>query len=264
MSSEPKKPTDLEQLQDKLFSWLLAENTSIQAQVVGNTQADVEERLTIYSNAYRFRLTDALSDSYPSIHTLMGDEAFYAMSNAYIDTHPSQHFSLRYFGHQLGSFLEQYDPHNLVLAEMAKFEWTLRNSFDSEDIAPITLQDLQDIPPENWGSLNFWFHPSVARLDLNWNTPQLWAAIDEEAAPVTPEQHKYPLPWVLWRHDLLTYYRSLDVDEAWALDRALEGELFAKLCEGVCEWVDEEHAPARVAAFIARWIQDDMIIAVKT
>lgn len=263
MSSNLKHKTDLVQLQSQLFSWLVADDEAIKSEVVGSDKAKVDDRLKIYSNAYRFRLIDALSDTFPSVHTLMGDDAFYEMSNAYIDAYPSHHFSLRYFGKHLKKFLLDFCQETPVLAEMAMFEWALRDSFDSVDIIPITLVALQEVPIESWGDIYFQFHPSVSRQDLNWNTPQLWTAIEEESDPIAPIQHEYPYAWALWRKELLTYYRSLDVDEAWALDRALEGGLFSDLCEGVCEWVDEVNAPARVAGFISQWIEDDLIVSLK-
>jgi len=55
-------------------------------------------------------------------------------------------------------------------------------------------------------------------------------------------------------------YKLLDIDEAYSLDAALKGENFSSLCEGVCEWVDEDHAPARVAGFLAQWIEDEILI----
>ncbi len=254
--------SELHRLQQSMMAWLLRQNEAIKHDIVDTGEVNkvsVEQRLAVYGNAYRFRLIDALSDTFPSVHTLMGDEAFYEMGLAYIEAYPSHYFTLRNFGDKLVGFLQDYHKETPVLAEMAEFEWMLRHSFDSADIEAISLQDLQQVPPENWGAIRFQFHPSVTRLDLNWNTPQLWAAIDEEAEPIAPEKLDHPIPWVLSRKELLTYYRSLDVDEAWSLDQALVGVSFADLCEGVCEWVDEQHAPARIAGFVAQWIEERFI-----
>lgn len=252
----------LSHVQQDMLMWLLRQDEAIKTQVVSPGQNVAEERLGIYSNAYRFRLVDTLADTYPSVHTLLGDERFYQMSCAYLDAHPSRHFSLRYFGDQLNAFLREYDPETPVLAEMAAFEWALRNAFDSADVPAIGLQDLQEIPVERWGDLCFRFHPSVQCLGLEWNTPQLWAAIDAGSEPIAVVRHEHTYTWVIWRKALLTYYRSLEVEEAWALDSALHGVSFSRLCEGVCEWVDDSDAPARVAGFISRWVDDDLLIGV--
>ena len=252
----------LAQLQQQMLQWLLREDGAIKPHIAASQQGDTQERLDIYSNAYRFRLIDALAETFPAVHTLMGDEFFHQTALAYIAHYPSQHFSLRYFGDQLSAFLRGYEVETPIYAEMAELEWALRDSFDSADLAPITLQALQTIAPERWEGVHFKFHPSVQCLVLGWNTCQLWAAIDEGSEPIPALQLEYPQTWLIWRKELLTYYRSLEVDEAWSLSHALQGALFADLCGGLFEWVDESQAPARLAGFVMRWIEEGLLIEV--
>ena len=255
--------SELLALQRDMMQWLQTESGNIQSQVLGTKKVSMAVRLAIYANAYRYRLIDALSDNYPSVHTLLGDEGFYESGIKYISEYPSQHFSIRYFGNHLEDFLAQYHPESTVLAEMARFEWALRDAFDAEDVTSLGINALQTIAPESWASLGFALHPSVARVDLQWNVPQLWSAIEEETGEIPIEEEDYPIPWLIWRKDLKTYYRSVDVDEAWALDNVMQGASFADICAGVCEWIDEEHAPARVAGFISEWLVADMIVELK-
>lgn len=265
MSSE--STSELYRLQKNMMDWLIHKDERIKPDIVDTGEVNkvsVEQRLAVYGNAYGYRLIDALSDNYPSVHTLLGDDEFYKVTYAYMEAHPSHHYSLRYFGHKLEEFLKKYHSNEPVLSEMARFEWALRKGFDAADIKSITLEALQEIPVEQWASLEFEFHPSVSRLDLDWNVPQLWSAIDEETEPMPPEKLEHTYAWILWRKELLTYYRSLDVDEAWALNTAFQQGNFATLCEGVCEWIDEEHAPARVAGFISQWISDELLIDIRS
>lgn len=250
---------DLLTLQRDMMQWLATESGDIDSQVIGTEKVSKETRLAIYANAYRYRLLDALSDNYPSVHTLLGDEDFFNEGLKYISQYPSHHFSIRYFGSHLEQFLEEHHQETAVLAEMAHFEWALRNAFDAEDQESLGLEALQNINPDSWGDLRFTLHSSVARLDLKWNTPQIWTAIDEESGQVPFEEAEYPIAWLIWRKELKTYYRSLDIDEAWAIDVVQQGRSFGELCEGVCEWIDEEHAPGRVAGFVAEWLAADLI-----
>lgn len=259
--------SELHRIQQDMLAWLMRKDEGIKPDIIDTGEVNkvsVEQRLNVYGNAYGYRLIDALSDNYPAVHTLMGDDDFYEMTYAYMAAHPSRHFSLRYFGHKLESFLAQYEKGIPIYTEMARFEWALRYAFDSKNTPALTIASLQEIPVEQWGEIKFTFHPSVSRADFEWNTPQLWSAIDEGADPIPPEKLEHPFAWLLWRKELLNYYRSLDIDEAFSLDAALQGENFSSLCEGVCEWIDEEHAPARVAGFLAQWIEDEILIALKT
>jgi len=38
-----------------------------------------------------------------------------------------------------------------------------------------------------------------------------------------------------------------------------QGERFATLCEGLCEWIDETQAAAQAAIYLRRWVQDGLI-----
>jgi len=49
----------------------------------------VADRLGIYRNAYRVRLIEALDDTYPVLHALLGDEVFIALSWEFVADHPS-------------------------------------------------------------------------------------------------------------------------------------------------------------------------------
>lgn len=91
----------------------------------------------------------------------------------------------------------------------------------------------------------------MQRLDLSWNIPLLWSAIDQQEDPLPDlEEQAFPVGWLLWRQDLVPSWRRLDVDEAWAIDRAQEGMRFSEICEGLLEWVDELNAPLRAEGFI--------------
>jgi len=255
---------ELYKLQKSFLSFLTEGDKSIKPSIIGTEKVNADTRLSIYSNAYSLRLVDALSDSYPAVHTLIGDEGFYELGMDYVKNHPSRHFSIRYFGNKLAEFLAQYNHNNSqLLSEMAQFEWRLRDSFDSADTPPISLDALQNIDPDSWGDMRFVLHPSVSRLDLKWNAPQLWLAIENEEDPIPPEEMKYPVSWLIWRQELRTLFRSVEVDEGWALDAIMNGQSFGDICGGLCEWIDEINAAPRAAGFLNQWLTDGLVVGIK-
>ncbi len=255
-------PDVLNDLQQQMLAWLQVGDTRINDSVFGTEKVPAQIRLDIYAHAYKYRLVEALEDTFPALNTLMGDEDFFNLGVAYINAHPSQHFSLRYFGHLLSSFLAS-DIHykeQVLLSEMAQFEWLLRAAFDAKDGSALTLESLQTINPDSWPILQFEFHQSINQITLQYNTPQLWKAIDQQLEPIDIICHEHAINWLIWRKDLRNYYRSIEVDEAWALRAMINGSNFSEVCTGVCEWVDEQHVAMRVAGFIQNWINEDLII----
>ena len=238
--------------------------THMGTQVVSTASAAASERLDIYVAAYRLRLLEALATDFPGLHTLTGDDEFDRLGRAYIDACPSHHFSLRWYGHGVAEFVRRTPPYaaHPVLADMAEFEWAMSLAFDAADSSVVTFADMAMLPPAAWADLRLLPHASVQRINLQWNVPTLWKSIQAEQAPDAPVQAEHPVGWVLWRQELNTYFRSLTVDEAWAIDALLVGENFPGLCAGLCEWIDPQNAPAHAAGMLKRWVQDGMIRAI--
>ncbi len=256
----------LARLQQAFQAYVLAGDPAIRECIAATAGVDADARLAIYADAYRLRLIEALATDYPGLKAVAGDEQFDRLGRAYLDTHPSRVASLRWFGHQLATYLRTTAPwcDHPALAEMAAFEWAMSDAFDAEDSMPATVNDLATIPPDHWPRLRFTLHASVQRLDLRWNVPTVWQAVDTGTAPPPLAAADHPTGWLVWRHRLVTHFRSLTVDEAWALDALRRGDTFAAVCDGLCEWIDTRHVAAHAAALLKRWLEDGVVRDVGT
>jgi len=282
----------LANLQSDFQAFLLDGNARMLDRVAGTAKVSAETRLAIYYDAYRLRLLEALASNYPVLRAWIGEEEFENIGIAYIATCPSRHFSIRWFGDRLPEFLAATPPWDgkSGLAEMAALEWALSEAFDAEDGTIIGIEDMAAIPAPAWPDMRLHFHPSAQRLDLRWNVPILWKAINQtldvekniascrgetsatpsvgkeqrEDAPAVTDvpalmQGDYPQAWLVWRQGLKTWFRSLSVDEAWALDAAMTGENFAAICEGLCEWIDAQNVALHAAGLMKHWISDGIV-----
>ena len=239
--------------------------TTILTQVAGTAKIGAETRLGIYAEAYRLRLIEALDTDFPVLHALLGDDEFDRMARAYIDAYPSRHFSVRWFGQHLSDFLRAALPYceHPALGETAAFEWTMTLAFDATDDPLVALDDMAVVPAASWPGLRFTPHASLHRLDLRWNVPAVWKAHSAGDDVSAPAESDSPVAWIVWRQDLTTYFRSLAVDEAWALDALIAGQTFADICQGLCEWSDAQHVAAHAAGLLRSWIGDGMISRIK-
>lgn len=256
---------NLPTLQADFQRFILTSDPAIQREIIGTPKVDAAMRLGIYADAYRLRLIEALDTDYPGLHTMAGDEEFDRLARSYIDAQPSVFRSLRWFGHGLSEFLRETKPYSEypVFAEMAAFEWAMSDAFDAADSTVALVDDMASRPPESWPGLIFVPHASVQRLDLRWNVPTVWGAINAGEEPPELEENDYPIAWLVWRQDLLTYFRSLDVDEAWAIDAMQRGETFAAICEGLTEWIDAQNVAIHAAGLLKQWLTDGLICEIK-
>jgi hypothetical protein len=253
----------LARVQREFLDYLLRGDTAVEAHVVGTARVSVAARLGIYADAYRSRLAEALESNYPVLAKLLGEADFAALAADYIAAHDSPYFSIRYYGDALAKFLATREHYAAapVLAELAQWEWAMTAVFDAADVPPLDADALARIPPPQWAQLRFRWHPSVQRLALSWNVPQLWRALSAEGERPTMTLAAAPVQWLLWRENLTTYFRSLPKTEVSMLDAARSGWPFGELCALLCEELGESEAPAQAAALLRGWILSGLIVS---
>ncbi len=254
----------LRHLQRDLQNHLLGTESAIADAIVDAPPLPVAERLDIYRNAYCVRLIEALKDTYPILHAVLGDDDFATLGEEYVVTHPSVHRSIRWYGSELAEFLGRCPPYAgmPIFEELALLEWTLAEVFDSADAEPTSREAFLALDPSTWSELIFEFHPSVRRLPLQWNTVAVWQTMSRGETPPDPACAEYPAPWLLWRQNLQNYFRSMTVDEAAALDLARGGGTFGQICEALAKWLPEDEIPLRAASLLGLWADSRIIVAI--
>lgn len=254
----------LPQIQGDFQSYLLRGDPAIEAHVVGTERVPIATRLGIYGDGYCARLVEALQANFPVLTELLGEADFEKLGTAYVRSHDSPFYTIRYYGNALADFLASDSEYEgaPVLAELARWEWAMSEVFDAADADSISVSDLATVAPDEWADLRFELHPAVRSLTLAWNAPQIWKAVSDGAD--VPEVAFSPesVQWLLWRQDLRTYFRSLQPGEAQALEAAREGQSFGELCAVLCDEFGEAQAPATAAGFLRDWVESGLLTAV--
>lgn len=233
--------------------------------VDGDAAPGVHGRLDIYRNAYRARLRAALRDNFGAVPRVLGDDAFDALADAYIDAHPSAHASIRWFGDRLPGFMAARDdlvPHP-ALVDLARMEWALRGAFDAADAEPLRVEDLTGVASDAWPALTFAPMPGLQLLDVRWAIGPVWRALqglpasDREPELAEPEPLAHTL--LIWRHGLTPRWRALDARAVRLLRSAIDGIAFGALCALTADDLGEADAAAHVAAALRGWVDDALL-----
>jgi hypothetical protein len=252
----------LADLQRAFQDYVLTSGDAFANQVRDTRKADRVTLLDVYRDGYALRLIEVLTIDFPGVLAMAGPADFDTMARAYIAAYPSRHPSVRWFGRRLADFLETTEPYDRtpVVAEMARFEWALGEAFDSIDAAPIEAESIMAVPPEAWESIAFAPIPSLQRLAFTHDVPPAWQR-REEVEPGTLEVAalETPLPWVIWRPERVSNFRSLEQDEAAMLSAMIEGQPFPALCEALLPHIEEDQAAARAAGLLRAWVEEGMI-----
>jgi hypothetical protein len=214
-------------------------------------------RLTVYHDAYRLRLVEALGEDFPLLRALLGEAGFQRLAQRYLAACPSRSHTLRDLGRGLAGFLGRRP----ALRATAAFEWALLDAFDAADVPTLTAADLAAVPPQRFAHLRFALAPGVQVLRLRWNVPQAWSAWQGGAAATPPARLPAPLDCLIWRREQRVYFRTLPADEALAFGALRRGRNFGSLCNALARAGDADAAPARAAQLLATWLAEDLLAA---
>ena len=68
------------------------------------------ERLEVYANAYYARLLECLRDEFPALLHAVGEEVFDGLAFGYLQSYPSQSYTLSELSRQFAQYLEETRP----------------------------------------------------------------------------------------------------------------------------------------------------------
>ncbi|UTW45216.1 putative DNA-binding domain-containing protein [bacterium SCSIO 12696] len=251
--------TELAELQQRFIEFLTAVDTgsTMDDLVQDDPQLGADVRLNIYRNAYRLRLRETIDNDHEMLGFYLGDDLFEQMVAGYIQNHPSQHRSLRQFANQLPQYLATTEPFKShpIIGEIAAFERLLMDVFDAPEANRASLEQLQQLAPEQWPQMQLRLHPSVQFFNARWNSVESWQRLRAEQAPEPATEQPDSL-WLLWRSpERLSEFRSCDALEWNSLQLAVRGANFADLCAQAAEDLPEEQVGQTMAGQLQEWLR---------
>ena len=168
-----------------------------------------EERVGIYAEMYFLRLAECLAEDYPALRKLVGPAGFEKLARAYLKKHPSRHYSLNALGRKLPEFLsrEAKIARSAVLADVARVERAISESFDAEVSPSMTPADLAMIPPAAWETGRMRMTESLRLLALDHRANAIVTACrqDKEIPSLSRARSwvaVFRKEWTVWRMDL--------------------------------------------------------------
>lgn len=252
--------SNVREIQENFQEYILHGVKNIVSHISDSEKMKAADRVNLYKVGYALRLLEILEKDFPGLKLMMGDELFEEIGRDYIDSFPSNHFSIIYFSRHFSKYLSSHEKAQAIHVEMAAFEWHLGQVLLAADAPQLSVSDLAQIDPESWANMRLEFHPSLRTIELFYNTPQIWNTVHEEqkAVPELKRTDK-PVTWMVWRKDLQSFFVSLDDHRRWMLAELQDGKSFSEICEGLSEWMEEEQV-AQFAAFALRdWFDDGIV-----
>lgn len=217
------------------------------------------ERLFIYHNAYRVRLTEVMEDTFEHTAVYLGNEWFYRLASAYVERHPSVYTNIGLYGESFSDFLHKQLPDDGDVAELANMDWILRRAFDDADSQVMTLADLAQIVSSDPSQCKLKFVPTLRRVWHHYNTLEIWHAIDKDQTPPEAEKRAEPIEILVWRKAYSPHFRSISPLESYAIDCIEKGLTLDEVGEILQTQFPEQDVSTAFGVLIQRWINDEML-----
>lgn len=144
----------------------------------GDSANELTSGLDVHRNTFRGSLVAALLDSFPVTAALVGAEFFGAMAVEFVKRSPPTSPVLIEYGHELPDFIRHFPPAETLpyLGDVAALESAWLKAYHAAEAAPIGVQELQGLDPEQLAQAHLQFHPSLQLLRFPYPIVSLWAA----------------------------------------------------------------------------------------
>jgi hypothetical protein len=135
------------------------------------------ERLEIYNRQYWFRVTGAVSEDYPALNAVLGQQRCEKLILAYLRENPSTSFTLRDLGARFPSWLDKHPElvgsHHELAVDVARLEWAYIEAFDSTALPPLSAEEFSRLVPTSTLALQ----PHLQLLALRYAVDEVVLAV---------------------------------------------------------------------------------------
>lgn len=178
-SDSPSSPDPLARLQQRFGENLVA--PQVAPDFLTHFKGEMGTRahgFALYRGNLQAHWAKALSEAYPVLQLLVGEEFFEALAREYGRRYPSSSGDLNAFGGHFADFLAHFPPVQQYpyFPDLARLEWALHRAWYAADAHPMTVQALAALDPEALEQTRFTLHPACQLLRLEWSVEGVWRA----------------------------------------------------------------------------------------
>lgn len=155
---------------------LLDPQRPIPAGCVGPDGKPDVKRFAVYRNNVVASLTEALLESYPAVHRILGEECFRALAPLYIRECPPSSPVLLEYGARFPDFLTRVEALERLpyLRDVARIERAWLEAYHAPEAVPLDPETLTRVLNGRPGQLCFTLHPSLRIIRSSFPALTIW------------------------------------------------------------------------------------------
>lgn len=234
--------------------------------------ADWTERhgagLAIYRNNYRTSLVEALAATFERTHLWVGEDSFRRAAAHHLILNPPTSWTLDDAGDGFDQTLADLFAGDPEVPELGKLEWAMHRAFVAPDARSLSAADFAaetaSFGDSDWAGLVFEISPALQMIEVRHDVGSLWNALGAEDFVEPDLSLPDPHAMLVWRENLRPMFRLVDAPDAEALALARAGKPFGDICALLAERFGPDEGVARAGNSLGQWLQDGLIVALRS
>jgi hypothetical protein len=227
------------------------------------------DRLEIYVNAYHARLLECLDEEFVVTRWTLGDELFGAVAFGYLQSYPSQSYTLNQLGARFPRYLAETRLHAAgtpadavpnwpeFVIELATLERSLYEVYDgpgTEQSGALDASRLAQLPADAWGDLRLIAAPCLRLHSFAHAVSAYWGARKDGEEPVIGGQQ--PTWLAINRREFVVERHELSRAQFALLNALAEGSTLSEAIEAAATLpgAASENVEAQLGPWFAGWM----------
>ena len=261
---------------DSAQSSLSVDSNQLESVVCRSQACTSLERLAVYNNAYFARLMDCLEVEFPALRQAVGEEAFGAFAIGYLQSYPSQSYTLNDLGRRFPAYLAKTRPPRDgdsslpdwadFLTDLTRLERLYSEVFDGpgeERIPKLSHAELSAISPEAWPDHVLETAPSLRLIELQFPVHEYISAVRKGESLAPPGASSTWL--VVNRREYVVRRRTVGRVQFELLRRLVDGEMLGDAIMAVVPLAESEveDLAQELERWFAVWTREGFFIGIR-
>lgn len=213
-----------------------------------------QAQLSVYADAYRYRLFDVVAEDYPVLAHYLTQPVFTQLLREFIAAVQPDHFNIGRFALKLPAFIQIALPDDHFAHGLCQLETLVAQMTDPPETAVLEVSQLQGLTAESLMDLKLYPRAALALVRFAHAVNAYYQAVMDEAQEVTVEHADEYL--VVFRHEDVVWRMTLEAQEFALLTALFNGATVGE----ALSVLDAADGP-KVMAYFSKWMRNGLLAA---